>query len=301
MNQPQTSEKVLNDGGDWYPFGVPASRLKAAVILLLGSLLRCLRPQRMAELQAARFDDFADLSRQDRWMLAALGAYARRNHQLELLQPVHKKFWEAGEGASLHQHYADRFETDFLKHHAEIAVWLREEAASAGATRLVEFGCGRGETLEYCVNEAGFQQGTGVDLSAQLLDIARASIQNPALDFQHSDAIEWLKAHGQPGTVFLTNGGVLEYFTPAQLQEMFSHIQTHLGPSLVALVEPLGLDHDQKASPKSQIYGSEMSFSHPYDVLLEAAGLKVVRKKDYRVGDRERWMMVVATTTSAQT
>jgi hypothetical protein len=53
------------------------------------------------------------------------------------------------------------------------------------------------------------------------------------------------------------------------------------------------MDHDMDADAASRPYGREMSHSHAYPALLEAAGFEIAWRQE-SADQRSRWMMLVA-------
>jgi hypothetical protein len=86
---------------------------------------------------------------------------------------------------------------------------------------------------------------------------------------------------------------VLEYFTQAEVRQLFTHIARRLGPALVSLCEPVGLDHDLDRDVASSPYGTEHSFSHNYLHLLREAGFQVLYSSDFRRG-QHRLLRILA-------
>lgn len=88
-----------------------------------------------------------------------------------------------------------------------------------------------------------------------------------------SDALDWVKEHGQGNTIFVTSRGVLEYFMEPRLQELFNEIN-RLGKTFFIAIEPNGANHNFETNPNSQLYGHEPSFSHNYPELFKMQDLQ---------------------------
>lgn len=285
----------VNAGGrDWFPFALPSSPIKRGLVLCMGLSLLALCPARRSRLLAGDIDDFATLGRSGRWMLAALGWVGARSGRLAMLQPIHRRFWQSREGVLHYGHHENRHSGEFLMHHVDVVDEVCAAAMVHGIESLVEFGCGRGEVLQHFLRTGPFAAGIGVDLSAGLLAIARAATIDPRISYACNDALGWLRVSGKPGCVYLTNGGVYEYFSPERLRELFAHIYGMLRPAIIALVEPLSPDHDLEADTRSRTYGIEQSFSHPYPALLRDAGFSILHQTDYRDGAAQRWLRLIA-------
>ncbi|MDB5969830.1 MAG: hypothetical protein JWQ90_2280 [Hydrocarboniphaga sp.] len=109
---------------------------------------------------------------------------------MSVLQPIHKKFWQGREGALLYLNLGERFHKQFLPYHADVVSRLTATARERSITRLVESGCGRSEVLRHVIKEAAFTSATGVDLSDDLLAIARADTADERIRYEHSDAFD---------------------------------------------------------------------------------------------------------------
>ncbi len=113
------------------------------------------------------------------------------------------------------------------------------------------------------------------------------------MSFVNAEARGWLEAHAKPGTVMLSNGGVLEYFSPENLGGLF-HAVAMAPPCLIALVEPAAPDHDLNSQEESFIFGREYSFSHNYRRRLDQAGFDVVFEEETEAFGVRMMMMIGA-------
>lgn len=94
--------------------------------------------------------------------------------------------WDGGEGAYWAEH-ADRFDRSVAGHHER----LLAAASFTVADRVLDIGCGTGQTTRDAARAAVHGSALGVDLSAQMLDHARrrASAEGLAnVSFQQADA-----------------------------------------------------------------------------------------------------------------
>ncbi len=137
----------------------------------------------------------------------------------------------------------------------------------------MEIGTGNGKVLEYLSSEfPKIEKFIGIDLSQAQIEINKKQYQkNSKLEFVASDAYEWVKENGQSNTVFVTNGGVLEYFTEERLQLFLKEIYK-LGKIYFVAIEPNSIEHNFEANPNTETYGNERSFSHNYPKLFKNAG-----------------------------
>jgi hypothetical protein len=100
-----------------------------------------------------------------------------------------------------------------------------------------------------------------------------------------------LAANPRPGTVVLSNGGVLEYFS----QDSFDGLLRALAltpPAAIVLIEPVDPDHDLKTQVESYVFGQERSFSHNHRRRLRNAGFDVVFEQEMRISG-VRWMLMI--------
>jgi hypothetical protein len=114
-----------------------------------------------------------------------------------------------------------------------------------------------------------------------------------------ADARDWLAAHPQAGTVMVSNGGVLEYFS----QENFDRLLAALAlarPAALLLLEPLDVGHNLNQNLNSYAFNSlggvgwETTFSHNHRARLQQAGFEVVFEEETRIGHTRGLMMIGA-------
>ena len=109
------------------------------------------------------------------------------------------------------------------------------------------------------------------------------------IKFSNADGGNWLLENGKANSLFVTNGGVLEYFRRERLNEMLTHISSNLPPSVFFAVEPVANDHDWAATTESVPFGEELSFSHNYSNLFESNGFEVLHQRAVQF---DAWKMV---------
>ena len=163
---------------------------------------------------------------------------------------------------------------------------------------LIEIGCGSGMVLEWFADKyPELTELHGIDLNAGLIDACKTR-SNPRLRFHLGDAIALVRSLAQTPQALLSYGGVLEYFLDTQLADLFAWLRTQHAPGVVALVEPVGVNHDLERQLESQLYGVEHSFSHNYPRLLREAGYELRFQDEIMAGDT-RFLMVVAVASGA--
>jgi hypothetical protein len=79
--------------------------------------------------------------------------------------------------------------------------------------------------------------------------------------------------------VFVTSGGVLEYFSEKHLKLFLSKLNS-LGKIICVFIEPVATNHNFNLHPNSQPYGWERSFSHNYEKLITNSGFKLWHKSE---------------------
>ncbi|MBX2821253.1 MAG: class I SAM-dependent methyltransferase, partial [Rhodothermaceae bacterium] len=193
--------------------------------------------------------------------------------------------------------WQERFEEEFLAHNVALIDALEEHLYHEHYDRLYEIGCGHGQVVEYLAERMKtISEFIGMDISEVQIEKNRHYYNHPKISFQAGDAVSWVQEEAKPRSIFLTNGGVFEYFLQEELELMFSHIASKLAPAIVGIIETIGSDHDLAKEHDSLVYGRELAFSHNYPYLMEKAGLSVVYHSE-RVGTIEhgggRWIRVL--------
>lgn len=230
-----------------------------------------------------------------RWILYARTARARAIGDVGALQKSLFHFWQADTADAYFDQYLDRYQKWFLGPHHEIVDQLASLSRSGAYSHLIEVGCGAGRVLEHCAAAMPeVKNFIGVDINPVVIARNQAAfMQNSRLQFLAADASTWLNEKAKPGTILMTYGGVMEYFSASTLVAMFRSLAQH-PPAAVALVEPVDPAHDLAKDATSHAFGQENSFSHNHEKLLEAAGYEVVFRKTLRLGGAS-WVMILAT------
>ncbi len=225
---------------------------------------------------------------------ARLGRARWRGDEAAVQATLHD-FWQGDAPGNYYDRYADRFQRWFLGPHHEIVEALVAEVARRPYVRLVEIGCGDGRVLAHLAGslpELG--ELVGLDINAAI--IARTSAahaDDPRLTFRAGNALDLFDDHRGDGTILLTYGGVMEYFSGDELAGLFRRLAGHAGVA-VALVEPVDPSHDLSNDTASHVFGAENSFSHNHCHLLEREGYTVRFRREMDLGGA-RWMLVIAT------
>ena len=233
----------------------------------------------------------------DRLLRNGLYAKAYEERDFKTQRDMFAQYW-AQEADEVSYNWEDRFKTDFLGGNVKLIDELENLMATRSYKRLYEIGCGHGHLLEYLHNRfPDLPALVGIDISHEQIEKNKETYKQPRICFQAADAGRWLKEHAEPGSIYLTNGGVLEYFLESELQELFAFLATSRAPLVIGLIECVGKDHDLEEERFTHLYGRELSFSHNYPHLLREAGLDIVHQSEY-MGTREhgsgRWLRILA-------
>ncbi len=254
-----------------------------------GQAIATLSPQRAEQLFEAPASQPSGL--QDKLIMAYLKRRAMRKKQDDFFERLHIDFWQGDGGAVFSKNCDHRFEDLFLAKQKEDFDILRDTWNSHQPQHIVEFGCNSGILLQYMTTELhGCQTATGIEINAQQV---RKNQESSAFDsrikFLNADGGEWLLENGKANSLFVSNGGVLEYFRRERLDEMLTHISSNLGPAVFFAVEPVANDHDWSKTTDCIPFGEELSFSHNYTDLFESNGFQVIHQRPVEF---ESWKMM---------
>lgn len=195
-------------------------------------------------------------------------------------------FWKGHTGDWFHDHYAEQRFNLFREHHSAVIHALVDLVENSGArfSRLVEIGCGDGRVLAYCAGRLpGISKAIGIDINAAATKRALAEHSSDRkLSFITADARSWLMANPEPGTVLLSNGGVLEYFSQDNFERLLRTL-TLSPPAAIVLIEPVAPDHDLQTQLGSFVFGRENSFSHNHRHRLSEASFDVVFEEEKQI------------------
>lgn len=251
---------------------------------LIGQQLLSLAPERAALI---RQEDFSFTMGQKRSLLdsflwAGLVREAMRTNSSSSLEKYHYDFWQGKRGHQYHDCRQERFEEIFLCHYSyiidELTALIR---ANSGYTTLCEIGSGSGQLLDYLAsNMPEINRFIGIDLSEETTASNRQKYTKPKLEFIAAGGLEWIQEHGQPFWIYVTNGGVLEYFSQPNVEALFEHIGRTSAPAIFVAIEPISIDHNLETELNSKPYGREFAFSHNYPHLFRKAGFQL-RHMDY--------------------
>jgi len=268
---------------------------------LAGKFLRSLRPDYAASIRAAPFQKQWSVSGRLIRNACLVDAVEIADHVL--ICDFLRDYWSSRASDEFYTGLSHRYETLFLAYHQRIVAETLQAIQGSGYefTQLVELGAGDGKILDHFSGHLppglSFH---GVDINLSQVESNRKMYAaRPMLHFHHDDAARWLFEHARSGTILITNGGVLEYFTREEVASMFRTLAGAC-PGIVVLTESIAADHDLENEASTYPYGFELSLSHNYIALLEEAGFSIAWVNDRPTTPEEspilgRWLQIVAT------
>ncbi len=200
----------------------------------LGNTLVFLQPKKAQELAENRIAlvhrNKKNMTISERLMRAALLKKLDKTQDYDTIAEQNRNFWINHSATALFSELEDTFNTDFLPHCTFIFELLKKELSGQPEEfhTLVEIGTGNGDVLNYLSLEfPKIKHFIGIDLSIDQIEINKTKYSdNKKLEFIASDALDWVKEHGQGNTIFVTSRGVLEYFMEPRLQVLFKRLKT---------------------------------------------------------------------------
>ncbi len=263
--------------------------LAKACKALMGRAFSVTSPRRTRELLACPVSKPTGF--RDKAIMAHLKRKAVRENRDDFFERLHQNFWSGQGGTEFAENCDHRFNDLFMTQQAADFNRLLEIWRENPRQQIVEFGCNSGLLLNYLTtNLERVQSSIGIEINADQVRRNQLSNQfDPRVKFLHADGGRWLMECGQANTLFVSNGGVLEYFRRERLDEMLAHISSQLKPATFFSVEPVAADHDWQKSIHSVPFGDELSFSHNYTHLFESNGFRIEHQ---RAVNFEQWKMV---------
>lgn len=263
--------------------------LKQSIKELAGCAISKVLPSRTNELFDSPSSQPAGF--QDKLIMDYLKRRAMQENHAEFFERLHLDFWKGDGGTVFSKNCDHRFEDLFLSKQKSDFDQLRTLWGKQRPKHIVEFGCNSGRLLQYMTTELpGVETSIGIEINAEQFHENQTSSRfDSRVSFVNEDAGKWLLDNGSANTLFVTNGGVLEYFRRERLNEMLSHISSQLAPAIFFAVEPVANDHDWDKTSESIPFGEELSFSHNYTDLFESNGFQIVNQ---RAVEFDLWKMV---------
>ncbi|MGF1556649.1 methyltransferase domain-containing protein [Paucihalobacter sp.] len=245
----------------------------------IGNFLVVIQPKKARKLseQGLTLVINNDMTIPERLMRGAIFNRLEKTKDFNRISELHQTYWSKKGTDWLSEAY-DLFETDFLPNCTFLFELLKQELSnhSEQFKTLVEIGTGNGKVLKFLSLEfPEINRFVGIDLSPdQVNKNIQKFNQDKKLEFVVSNGSEWVKKNGGEKTIFVTSGGVLEYFTESSLAELLKDINA-LGKTFFVAIEPTSKEHNFEINPNSQVHGREWSFSHNYSKLFKDAGFDI--------------------------
>ena len=263
--------------------------LKQRVKIMLGQLAAKTAPRRTKQLMLAPLS--APRNLRDKSIMAFLKHQAQSEQREEFFEALHQDFW-SGEGGNVFSENCDhRFEQMFLGQQLEDFEKLVEVCEMKRPSHITEFGCNSGLLLNHMVKRLPHvESAVGIDINAQQIQQNQnANHFDSRINFLTADGADWVLKNAAVNTLFVTNGGVMEYFRRSRLDQMLQHISSQLKPAIFFAIEPNAADHDLEKVNESIPFGEELSYSHNYKDLFESNGFNVVHQRSITF---ESWQMM---------
>ena len=271
----------------------PKTRLK----IMLGSLIAKVDSRR-AVANYRRPDSGADVF--DRLVVTYLTNRCAAEGRTEFLERLHASFWSGEQGAVFSGNCNHRFQDLFLAKQQPDFLTLKAHLESQpNIKRIVEIGTCSGLFLEYLVNHLPqIRQAVGLDINKQQIAANLQKEKSPVIEYFAGDAIRWIDNHLVANTLYVSNGGVLEYFSRPTLDRLLQNV-ARSGPVSFYMSEPVASDHADHITD-SIPFGNELSFSHNYRDLFESNGYAVhyQRPTDFVAACGSNYRMLVTIASS---
>lgn len=232
----------------------------------------------------------------DRLLRNGLQAKAFHAGDHALLRAMFSQYW-AHEADTVEWVWENRFKDEFLAYNVALIDALEPHLEEGKYQHLYEIGCGHGQVVAYLADRLNsLSSFVGMDISDLQIEKNKKMYRHPKINFQAGDAVSLIKNDAKPGSIFLTNGGIFEYFLQEEVETIFGHVSNKLAPAIFGVIEPVGTDHDLETEFDSLIHGRELSFSHNYPHLMKKAGFNVVYQSEHKGVETHgglRWIRVL--------
>ena len=242
----------------------------------IGGILARMFPSRLKKARRSftlpRLGNRGPYGRIERMIRNYVGFQASQ-HPAEL-ESLHKEFWRSQRAGGWYDATAWRFETHDLHLFPDWVERCIPAIDERHITRVCELGCGDGQWLNHLSEQwTGPTEFLGLDLAERQIQLNKR--RYPHLNFESADLTAWVHDHAMPDTIFVTQGGVLEYLSQQSLSGVLETLVARAPNSLLFLIEPLADDFDLNTQCESLAHGGELSYSHNYPALMQAAGIAV--------------------------
>ena len=255
------------------------TRLKWLIAELIGGLIS---PERLESCRYA-LNLRNDMSLVEKVIRAAARFRASHDKRYNDLQEYHWQYWESFRGRKFHEHTEKTFSTNLERHFKRTIDQIDDyiNLHPGHFNSVCEIGTGNGMLLTYfALRFPQLARLVGIDLNSEQVNKNQQLYKDPRVSFVCSPAQRWIPSNGNPNCIFLTNGGVFEYFSQNLLESLLGFISTKLHPAAVAIFEPIARDYDLNSEESSRPFGNELSFSHNYPRLFRKVGLNIISSEE---------------------
>lgn len=264
-----------------FPLFVPKKGVLKRIKLFIGKVTLIFRPSLKEKFLSGQHPS----NKIERIALVSMVFDLSDNGKKEDLAKLHRKLWESPDAFHFYSSTDNRFDMMFELVKNELTDMFKQFFELGINARVVEIGCGTGKILDHLNKKLSFQKLIGIDINAAQIGLNQSKFEDdPKLQFVACDAISWMENFHGLKTVYLTFGGVFEYFTEKELKAVFENIKKST-PAAIVIFEPLAKDFDPNEENHSRVFGSEQSFSHPYTKFAKEFGMEVIENKIVENGD----------------
>jgi SAM-dependent methyltransferase len=266
-----------NDNEIWlFPIGISEKRFIRILRNLIGKIFLFLNPN----LQKAFFNGRHPTSKLERAAIAALVSGLNKSGKQKELAILHKKLWESKDAFPFFKTTEKRFDVIFQNVKNDFDKIFDEIIDKGKVENIVEIGCGSGKLLKYLeTTRSGIPKFIGLDINENQIKKNQETFRDsPKLKFYTCDANDWVNYNHLPNTVFLTFGGIFEYFDGDEIRILIKKICDAPSTGIV-IYEPLAKGFDPKKDYPSVNFGEELSFSHAYSYLVKEGGMDIFFEK----------------------
>ena len=211
----------------------------------------------------------------DRLILSYFRHRSTSENRADFLERMHSAFWKGDGGAAFATNCDHRFNDLFLdKQLPDFNRLKKLLSVQPSINRVVEVGTSSGLFMEYLLeNLEHINSAVGIDINETQIRKNQFLNKLSNVEYVAADARDWINRNRSGDTVYVSNGGVLEYFTRSSLDQLLQKIGES-GRSFFYASEPIAVDHSSEQL-ESIPFGEELSFSHNYRDAFESNGFKV--------------------------
>jgi SAM-dependent methyltransferase len=273
-----------------FPIGITENPIMKTARIVTGKLVLKLNPK----LKLSFINGRHPKTKLERCAMVSLVSELHQSGNQAALAQLHRKLWESKDAFRFYESTEGRFETIFLGIKEKLDLILDKITTETAVENVVEIGCGNGKLLAHIAQtRKDIVRHIGLDINEDQINANKVVFQDkPSFEFHACNASEWIAKNPLPKTVYITFGGVLEYFTEKELNqilEMISH-----NPSIGLIIyEPLAKQTNPSEYQTSVNFGAELSFSHAYSFFIRRAGLKIIFE-ELQPSDTGQWILLGA-------